>query len=58
MNELITHIIMGSIYTGTLYYFFIYKNRLNYYLTSQNIPAITENPSHQDNQDNQYNKIN
>ena len=24
MNELITHIIMGSIYTGTLYYFFIY----------------------------------
>ena len=53
MNELITHIIMGSIYTGTLYYFFIYNNRLNYYLTSQNIPAITENPSHQDDQDDQ-----
>ena len=42
MNELITHIIIGSIYTGVLY-FFIYKNSFNYYLTSKNIPAITEN---------------
>lgn len=57
MNELITHIIMGSIYTGTLYYFFIYKNRLNYYLTKHNIPVITENPDNSDNPDNPNNPI-
>ncbi len=56
MNELITHIIMGSIYTGVLY-FFVYKNSFNYYLTSQNIPSITENSKDIDNQDNKENQI-